>query len=102
MLGFVIGNNDMVAGFRLVGVEGIEVTSANDAQEALKKVVSRNDIAIIIVSEEFSILPQLREAIDKVRFERVVPMIIELPAIGEKPSKISVSDIVSKTLGVSM
>ncbi len=102
MLGFVIGNNDMVAGFRLVGVEGTEVGSASEAQEALENVVGRNDIAIVIVSEEFSILPKLREAIDKVRFERVVPMIIELPAIGGKPSKISVSDIVSKTLGVSI
>lgn len=102
MLGFVIGNNDIVTGFRLVGVEGTEVASSIEAQEALKKVVDRNDIAIIIVSEEFSNLPQLREAINKVRFERVVPMIIELPATGGKPSKISVSDIVSKTLGVSI
>lgn len=102
MLGFVIGDSDMVTGFRLVGVEGTEATSASEAQEALEKALGRNDIAIIVVSEEFSSQPQLREEIDKVRRDRVTPMIVEVPASRGKPSEISMSDIISKTLGIRM
>jgi vacuolar-type H+-ATPase subunit F/Vma7 len=69
MLGFVIGDNDMVTGFRLVGVEGTEVSSAEEAREAFEKALARSDLAIVVISEEFSAQPQLHEAIDRVRQE---------------------------------
>ena len=54
MLGYVIGDADMVTGFRLVGVEGVEATSADEAGQALDKALTRTDLAIVIISEEFS------------------------------------------------
>ena len=54
MLGYVIGDSDMITGFRLVGVEGAEVASVDEAKQALNKALSRNDLAIIIISEEFT------------------------------------------------
>ena len=102
MLGFVIGDNDMVTGFRLVGVEGTEANSIEEAREALEKALTRNDLAIVIISEEFSSQPQLREAIDKVRRERISPLIVEVPGSRGKPSEIRMSDLISKTLGVRM
>ena len=33
MIGFVIGDSDMITGFRLVGVEGIEVSTADEASK---------------------------------------------------------------------
>lgn len=102
MLGFVIGDNDMVTGLRLVGVAGAEVTSVDQAQEALEKALARSDLAIIIISEEFSAQPQLREAIDKVRRERINPLIVEVPGSRGQTSEIRMSDVVSKSLGVRM
>jgi V/A-type H+-transporting ATPase subunit F len=102
MLGFVIGDNDVITGFRLVGVGGIEVTSAEEAREALENALTRNDLAIVIISEEFSAQPQLHEAIDKVRRERISPLIVEVPGSRGKPSEIRMSDLISKTLGVRM
>jgi vacuolar-type H+-ATPase subunit F/Vma7 len=100
MLGFVIGDSDMVTGFRLVGVEGAEANSADEAQNALQKALAHNDLAIVIVNEELSAQPQLRETIDKVRRERISPLILEVPSSRGKPSEILMSDIISKTLGV--
>ncbi len=37
MLGYVIGDNDMITGFRLVGLEGAEVNSVDEARQALDK-----------------------------------------------------------------
>jgi V/A-type H+-transporting ATPase subunit F len=102
MLGYVIGDSDMITGFRLVGVEGIEVTSADEAWQALNKALARSDLAIIIISEEYSTQPQLHETIDKVRRERRNPLIVEIPGSRGKPSEIRMSDLISKTLGVRM
>jgi len=100
MLGYVIGDADMVTGFRLVGVEGVETTSVDEAGKALEKALARNDLAIVIISEEYSAEPQLHERIDKVRRERREPLIVEIPGSKGKPSETRVSDLVSKALGV--
>ena len=100
MLGYIIGDADMITGFRLVGVEGIEATSVDEAGQALNKALARNDLAIIIISEEFSTQPQLHETIKKVRRERRDPLIVEVPGSKGKPSETRMSDLISKTLGV--
>jgi V/A-type H+-transporting ATPase subunit F len=100
MLGLVIGDGDMVTGFRLVGVEGIEVSSIDEARETLEKAFARKDLAIVIISEEFSAQPQVHEAIDRVRRERISPLIVEVPGSKGKLSEIRMSDLISKTLGV--
>jgi len=102
MLGYVIGDNDMITGFMLVGVEGIEVTSVDQALQALNEALARSDLAIIIISEEYSTSPQLRETIDKVRSERRNPLIVEVPGSRGKPSEIRMSDLISKSLGVRL
>ena len=102
MLGFVIGDSDMITGFRLVGVEGVEVTSPDEALQALNKALARTDLALIIISEDFSTQPQLHETIDKIRRERRHPLIVELPGSKGNQAKSSMSDLISKTLGVRM
>ena len=100
MLGYVIGDSDMITGFKLVGVEGAEVNSADEARQALNKAVGRNDLAIIIISEEFSTQPEIHEEIERIRRERKNTLIVELPGSKGKPSQIHMSDLISKTLGV--
>jgi vacuolar-type H+-ATPase subunit F/Vma7 len=102
MFSHVIGDGDMITGFKLVGVEGTEVSSPGEAQHALNNALSRKDIAIILVSEEFSFQPSLREQIDKVRQERVTPMILEIPGSRGQSSRIELSDIISKILGIKI
>ena len=102
MLGYVIGDSDMVTGFRLVGVEGVEANSVEEARQMLNIALARNDLAILIISEEFSSQPQLREMIDKVHHERKDLLIVEIPGSKGKTSAVHMSDIISKTLGVRM
>jgi len=102
MLGFVIGDSIMITGFRLVGLEGVEVTTFDEANQALNDAFSRNDLAIIVISEEFSAQPQIHEIIDKARRERRNTLIVEVPGSKGKPSLVKMSDLVSKTLGVKL
>lgn len=90
----------MVTGFRLVGVEGVEATSVDEAGQAFDKALTRTDLTIVIISEEFSTQPQLHERIEKIRRERREPLIVEVPGSKGKPSETRMSDLISKTLGV--
>jgi vacuolar-type H+-ATPase subunit F/Vma7 len=102
MLGYVIGDSNMIVGFRLVGVEGSEVKSVDEASQALNKALERNDLAIIIINEEFSTQTQLQETINQVRRERRNPLIVELPGSNGKPRETRLPDLISKILGVSV
>ncbi len=102
MLGFVIGDNDMITGFRLVGVEGVEVGTTDEAKQALQNVLARADVSIVIVSQAFSAQPDMREEIDKIRRERNTPLIVELPGSRGLSGEIHISDLVSKTLGIRL
>jgi vacuolar-type H+-ATPase subunit F/Vma7 len=102
VFGFVIGDNDMVTGFRLVGVHGTEVNSPVSAKEALEKLLTRNDLALIIISEEFSTDPKVHEVIDKIRRENLGPLIVEVPPSNAKTSKLHMADLITKSLGVKM
>jgi vacuolar-type H+-ATPase subunit F/Vma7 len=53
MIGYVIGDSDMITGFRLVGVEGVEAPQDDEARQALIKATARSDIGVIIISESF-------------------------------------------------
>ena len=98
MLGFVIGDKDMITGFRLVGVNGIEVDSVDQARQALSKTLIRKDVAVVIISEEFS--TQMRSDIDKIRSEQIAPLIVEVPGPKGPSGETRMSDLISKTLGI--
>lgn len=102
MLGYVIGDSDMITGFKLVGIEGVEVTSVDEARRALNDALARRDVAIIIVSAVFSTQPLMREWIDKARRERKTPLIVEIPGSRGISGEIRISDIISKTIGIRM
>jgi vacuolar-type H+-ATPase subunit F/Vma7 len=102
MFGYIIGSSDMITGFKLVGLEGAEVSSIEEAQQAFNVALARNDVAVIIVSEAFSTKSPMREQVDKTRQERVTPLIVEIPAAGSKTSEIQISDVISKTLGIKL
>jgi vacuolar-type H+-ATPase subunit F/Vma7 len=102
MIGFVIGDSDMITGFRLVGVEGFEASTSDEAQKVLHKALSRSDVGVIIISEAFSTDPFMREEVEKLRQERVTPLIVEIPGSKGPTNKTQLSDIVSKILGIKI
>jgi V/A-type H+-transporting ATPase subunit F len=102
MIGYVIGDIDMITGFRLVGVEGAEVTTVMEAKQALQHALSRSDVAIIVISEAYSTDPVIHEQIDRVRQERVSPLIVELPGSRGTFKGIPISNTISKILGIKI
>ncbi|HML03110.1 MAG TPA: V-type ATP synthase subunit F [Candidatus Bathyarchaeia archaeon] len=102
MLSYVIGDSDMITGFKLVGIAGVEVASIDEARQALNDALARRDVAIIIVSAAFSTQSSMRELIEKTRRERKTPLIVEIPGNRGVNSEIRISDIISKTVGIKI
>jgi vacuolar-type H+-ATPase subunit F/Vma7 len=102
MIGFVIGDGDMITGFRLVGVEGVEASTTDEAHTALNKALTRSDVGVIIISEAFFIDPSMRAEVDKIRQERVTPLIVEIPGSKGPANKMQLSEMISKILGIKI
>ena len=100
MHAIVIGDRDMVTGFQLVGIKGVEVLSVDEAKRALLKAVENIDIAIVIISEDFS--TKLRATINELRLNRIAPLIVELPGRAGPSGRIDMSSIVEKAIGVKV
>jgi vacuolar-type H+-ATPase subunit F/Vma7 len=102
MIAFVIGDSDMITGFRLVGVEGVESDTIDDAQQALNKALTRTDIGIIIISQAYLSNHTIQEQINKIRQERISPLIVEIPASKGSSKQIQLSETISKILGIKI
>jgi V/A-type H+-transporting ATPase subunit F len=102
MIGYVIGDSDMVTGFRLVGVEGADVATVEQAKQALNRALAQTDVAIIVISDVYSSAPAVRSQIDKIRQERISPLIVELPPSRGPSNGIPISDTISKILGIKI
>lgn len=100
MYALVIGDRDMVTGFQLVGIKGIEVATVDEARRTLVKAVENFDVSIVIVSEDFS--TELRATIDELRLNRIAPLIVELPGRSGPSGAIDMSRIVGRAIGVKV
>ncbi len=100
MHAFAIGDSDMVTGFRLVGVEGTESTTLDQARQAFAKALTLSDLAIIIISNEFS--TKMRDEIDNVRETRIAPLIVEIAGHLGQAGEAKLASIVSKTVGIQI
>ncbi len=90
----------MITGLRLVGVEGIETTNLGEVKKAFAKALARTDLALIIISEEFS--AKIRDEIDKQRAISMTPLIVEIPGHKGPIAEVKWSDLVSKTVGIKI
>jgi len=98
---YVIGDESTVMGFRLVGVEGEVVETAEEAREELKKMVAAPDAGIIIITEK--IAAQLHEEMEHHIFERSFPLIIEIPdRTGPIPGRVSIRQLVRAAVGINV
>ena len=74
---FVIGDEDAVLGFELVGVPGARARTAAEAESAFSLALSTGDTGIIVITEELADL--IRPLVDRYLFSETFPLIVEIP-----------------------
>lgn len=98
---YVVADENTVMGFKLVGLEGEIVETAEEALEALKKAFSSSDIGIIIITERIAV--SIHEEIEKYAFGRDFPLIMEIPdREGPLEGRTSIREMVNSAVGIKM
>ncbi len=98
---YVIADEHTVTGFKLVGLEGEVVESADEAREALEKAFASHDVGIIVITEKIAAL--LREEMEEYIFGHTFPLIIEIPdRTGPMEGRVSIRQMVRSAVGVNI
>lgn len=82
---FCIADGDTLRGFRLAGVDGRVVSTAEESRQAIEDALRMPDCGIVIITADAA--EMAREMIDTVRLERDRPLIIEIPGPRGKPAE---------------
>ena len=97
----VIGNQEAVLGFSLVGVHGKAVSTAIEADQALDGALSTADTGIILVTEDVAELIEAR--MDQLKLRSTVPLVVEIPGPqGVRPDRPSLNEMVLRAIGVKL
>ena len=98
----IIGNGDIVSGFRLGGVrEGVIVDSKEEAIKAFDEFLEK-EISVIIITKK--IANEIRDHINKKIGSQVLPMVIEIPEKGASTdqSPDQLAELIKRVIGVEM
>jgi len=96
---FVIGDVDTVLGFAYAGVPGATVETAEETRRAFDQVLEARRAKILIITESAADL--IREAVDRVRFEAQMPVVVEIPGPeGPKPDRRTLLELIREAVGI--
>jgi len=98
---YVIGDQDTVLGFGLVGVEGIAVSSPEDVAAAFERAVGDKDIGIMIFTETAA--QMIRTKVDQYIFTEDFPLVVEIPdRKGPAPDRPDMRSLVNQAIGINI
>ena len=98
---FVIGDEDTVLGFGLVGVDGETVTNEEEAADVFSRTLKDSDVGIVIITERAADF--IRGDVERYVFTEDFPLILEIPdRKGRVPGRPSLRETVNNAIGVSV
>jgi len=97
---FVIGDEDTVLGFSMVGVRGSVVTDSETASHVFDKILEDKQYGIVIITDETADL--IREKVDKFLFSESFPLIVEIPSPHGNCQSKDLHKLVNDAIGVSL
>ncbi len=97
----VIGDNQAVLGFRLVGVAGSVAVEREDALSALKDAIADREIGVVLVTEK--VAAAIRDEVEARLYGLGFPLVLEIPdSSGPAPGRLDIEEVVRKAIGVSI
>ncbi len=98
---YVLANEDIVLGFRYVGIPGEAVEEPEMAKEAFERAVNYPDAGILIITEK--IARYLDETITKWELESSYPLIVEIPDFdGHLDDRRTLTEAIREAVGINI
>ena len=98
---FVIGDQDAVLGFGLVGVKGFVANKKAEAENAFKEALEDETIGVIIITEKCAEF--IRPLVDAYLFTYSFPLIVEIQGrSGKMEGKSDIRQLVNEAIGIKL
>lgn len=96
---FVIGDEDTVLGFGLVGVDGMTVSSEEEAHSAFDQALNDGEIGVVLITERCADL--IRTTVEQYLFTGDFPLILEIPdRTGKLPNRPTLRETANRAIGI--
>jgi V/A-type H+-transporting ATPase subunit F len=97
----IIGDEDTVLGFGMVGVAGKVALDADEAKRAFQDILEDKETSIIIITER--VADMIRPIVDRYLFTESFPLIVEIPGRrGPKPGRPGIREMVNAAIGLKL
>jgi V/A-type H+-transporting ATPase subunit F len=97
----IIGDEDTVLGFGIVGVSGKVAGNADEAKRAFQEILDDKETSIIIMTER--VADMIRSIVDRYLFTESFPLIVEIPdRDGPSPDRPGVRELVNAAIGIKI
>ncbi|MGD0724478.1 MAG: V-type ATP synthase subunit F [Spirochaetia bacterium] len=96
---YIIGGEELVIGFRFVGVPGTVVETVDEARKAFQAATTSPEVMVLIISEQVSAMIP-REVMDW-QMSGTYPLLVEIPGItGHMDGRASLIDSIREAVGL--
>ncbi|NLT77762.1 MAG: hypothetical protein GXX98_14660 [Planctomycetes bacterium] len=97
----IIGDEDTVLSFAIVGVAGKVARNAEEAQQAFAELLGDKETGIVIVTER--VADMMRSTVDRYVFTESFPLIVEIPdRHGSLPDRPGIKEMVNTAIGLKL
>lgn len=97
----IIGDEDAVLGFGMVGVSGKVAANADEARRAFQSILEDKETSIVIITER--VADMIRPIVDKYLFTESFPLIVEIPGRGgTKEGRPGIRELVNAAIGLKL
>ena len=97
----MIGDEDTVLGFEMVGVSGRTARNPEEANHAFRAALADKEVAIVIITER--VADMIRPLVDRYLFTESFPLIVEIPdRKGRQPDRPGIRELVNAAIGIRL
>jgi len=97
----IIGDEDTVLGFGIVGVSGKVAVNTDEAKRAFQEILDDKETSIIIMTER--VADMIRSIVDRYLFTESFPLIVEIPdRHGPNPDRPGIKELVNAAIGIKI
>ena len=96
---FFIGDPELVTAFRFIGIDGMVVHNAEEADSVFRRITEAENCHVLIITEE--VAGWLDEFLVTWQLSGHYPLIVEIPGIiGRLPERKTLVDAIREAIGV--
>lgn len=97
----IIGDEDAIIGFGILGVSGKIAENADEARHAFEEILEDKDTGIIIITER--VADMIRPIVNKYLLTVSFPLVIEIPdRNGAKEDRPGIKEMVNAAIGIKL